>query len=317
MNSNIRPIKANEAFKNLHIGDISTDRSCILGLDDYLFIFQGSNNNYDSYNESKQNENGILWAELTAKRYKKLSKNTNFISLFVPNKESCMPDLYPLKLNFSPTLAWASLRQSLGSDTLFSDSLIAKSSKEIRDKEIPWRLVDSHWSEFGCLMTVNDILKRLGIKEIVPKITFTESRIMYGDLSQKFSSNLLTESIDRKLTIDLPKPTKKFDSGGQSPYEGKLGRKVIYENNDANVPLHLLIIGNSFSGIGDSSTYLTFWLSRIFKKTTFLHSPIIPSDAVEVYKPDILLFQGLERFLNKIPVDDIYSAHIEAQFFIK
>jgi hypothetical protein len=308
-----------QQLMQLKVGDISFDRSVIMGKKSVLFIYSGSNNYYDQYLSSHNSKKGFEWADLTAARHLRLGLNAKIISLFVPNKASCMPDLYPLPLDNAPTKIWQNLKTCLftGSNFLFSDKLFNVSNSLNRESNNPWRLVDSHWSEFGCLATVNETLGRLGLKEISCEVEITEPFVTFGDLSSKFSSNAVSELKNIRLRDRLSQPTRSFDSGGGAPYEGSVGRRVTWSNPGAEVPLHLLIVGNSFAGSGDSTEHLTYWFSRVFKNTTFLHSGHMPDDVLDFYRPDIILFQTCERFLISLPTDDISSEQIEGFFNAK
>lgn len=308
-----------EMLMRLRVGEISRDRSTIVGKKNVLFLYSGSNNYYEQYTSSQLINKGVEWAELTAERHHRLSTNTSVISLFVPNKASCMPDLYPLPLNNTPTSIWQNLKTCLssGSEFIFSNNLVAESSSVNRLSYNPWRLVDSHWSGFGCLATVNEVLIRLGLKEITYEVEIIDPVPSFGDLSSKFGSASVFELECAKLKDSLPQAIRSFDSGSGAPYEGSVGRRVTWINPDAEVPLHLLIVGNSFSGSGDSTEHLTYWLAKVFKKITFLHAGHIPTDVLDFYRPDIIVFQGLERFLVSVPIDNITAETIESVFNAK
>jgi hypothetical protein len=318
MNSLFSAYSTNDTFDRIRIGDVSQDQSTIAGKNLVLFLYAGSNNYYSQYIKVQEDSAGVAWAELTANRHKKIrSEGGRIISLFVPNKVTCMPDLYPLPINNSPTKAWCDLESLLKGDTgmIFSNNLITKSKKNTRSNSNLWRYLDSHWTEFGCLLTANELLTRLGLNEI--KVTIKkllDPIVIYGDLSSKYVRYCLSENCHELITINLPSPVKKFDSGANSSYTGNIGRKIFWENLECNINLHLLIVGNSFSGSGDSSNHLTFWMARVFRRVTFIHSPVIPTDVMDSYSPDIIIFQGLERFFTTVPIDNLSSKAIESLY---
>ena len=319
MKSPFNAFMPSEMMMRLRVGEISRDRSTIVGKKGVFFLYSGSNNYYEQYNSSQLSSKGVEWAELTAERHRRMSNNATIVSLFVPNKASCMPDLYPLSLNTSPTSIWQNLKRCLssGSEFLFSNNLVNASSDVNRLLHSPWRLVDSHWSEFGCVTTVNEVLIRLGIKEITYETEIIDPEASFGDLSSKFGHDSVSELKCSKIKDRYPQPIKSFDSGNGAPYEGSVGRRVTWLNPDAEVPLHLLIVGNSFAGSGDSTQHLSYWLARVFKKITFLHSGYMPTDILTFYRPDIIVFQGLERFLVSLPTDDLTAETIESVFNAK
>lgn len=315
-NSPFRAYTPDNSLLQLRVGDISQDRSCIVGKQNNLFLYLGSNNYYFQYINLDLSENGVKWAELTAERHRRL-KACQILSVFIPNKATCMPDLYPLPLDVVPTKNWVDAVSCLREDTgvCFSEQLRRASLIENRDSSSPWRLCDSHWSEFGCLATVNEILSKFAISEIITHTEKVDDLTQYGDFSGKFGESLITERCNLRLAHSLQEPVRTYDSGKNTPYVGSVGRRITWENSASGIELHLLIIGNSFSGSGDSSTHLTYWMSRVFSKVTFLHSAHIPTDALDFYKADIIIFQGLERFMTSVPNDNLSATEIESIFF--
>jgi hypothetical protein len=236
--------------------------------------------------------------------------------MYVPNKATCLPDLYPLLLNNIPTLSYSRMRSLLCKDpaVLFCDELIEASEPEARYHESPWRLVDSHWSEFGCLIAVNAALRRLGLDSLVPVVENCEPTLIWGDLSRKFPGDPILEHRKLQLVHDYGTPIKTFDSGENAAYEAHLGRRVSWLNQSSAINLNLLLIGNSFSGAGTKPTEMTYWFSRVFRKVTFLHSQYLPTDVLDFYNPDLIVFQGLERFLPMLPEDKFTANFIEDRY---
>ena len=313
MSSTFKAFSPSERLKAQRCGDISADRSVIVGKSQNLFLYSGTNNYYDQYIGLASENQGTKWAELDVQRRAAMSSTTPMISLYVPNKATCLPDLYPLLLPQVPTTTFATLRAAIGMDaaTIFCDALLSASSLENRFTESPWRLVDSHWSEFGCLLTANELLVRLGLSPIKLEKSDCEPSEQGGDLSHKFGSKALFEIRHLCLVDTEDPPTKTYDSGDSAAYAGHIGRRVTWHNAKAQADMHLLLIGNSFSGMGTKPTELTYWLARRFRQVTFLHSPHIPIDAREFYGPDMVLFQGLERFLTALPNDTFKATFLE------
>jgi hypothetical protein len=307
---------ADESLCQLRVGDISVDQSTIVGQNNILFLYMGSNNYYRQYIDSDLTDNGNKWAELTNARHRRLSHSVSVLSLFVPNKATCMPDLYPLPLDVVPTQAWKDALMCLRDDSgvMFSEKLIHDSQRANRELQNAWRYCDSHWSEFGCLTTANEVLAKLGLPEILTQTKEIQTITQYGDLSRKFGNNVIAELCHLTIKHHLPDPIRSYDSGLNKPYEGSVGRRITWENFESHINLHLLIIGNSFSGSGDNSTHLTYWMSRVFRKVTFLHTGHVPTDVLDFYKPDVIIFQGLERFMISVPSDNLSSIEIESFF---
>lgn len=305
------PFVPTRGLAELRVGDISLDRAVTVGLSEMLFLYQGSNRHYDSYSrfaESVSIECGRQWSNLTAERHSKHSSVTQMISLFVPNPASCLPDLYPLPLHACPTPAWSEMRRLLVDDdgVLFCDELFEASLPEQRHSAAPWIPVDSHWSEFGSLLVANALLRRLAVSPIEADRAEVLPRFTAGDLGSRFGEEVGV-FVQRELRFDLPSPECVYDSGNGSMDGASMGRRIEWHCAAAPMNASLVVIGNSFAGTGLQRLHLVFWLSRVFRRTVFLHGSSIPTDILDVYRPDIILFQGLERFLGVVPVD-VWSA---------
>ena len=93
-----------------------------------------------------------------------------------------------------------------------------------------------------------------------------------------------------------------------------MGRRVEWECEDAPLRASILVVGNSFSGTGLRRNDLVYWFSRLFRRTVFLQAASVPTDVLDVFRPDIVLFQGLERFMVLVPVDDYTAEQCEAVY---
>lgn len=316
MNNLFKAYSASELGRSAQIGDISPDRSVIVGKAASFFLYSGSNSYYEQYSDSHGWELGRRWAELDVQRRAFIGSNVTMQTIYVPNKASCLPDLYPLLLKQVPTPTFSRMRNLIKNDhaVIFCDALIEASKPELRHDGSPWRLVDTHWSEFGCLLTVNEILCRLGLTPISPVVETCAPVLVWGDLSRKFPGEPILEYRHMLLRYDDVIPYKIYDSGEHAAYEAHLGRRVTWHNPESDINLHVLLIGNSFSGIGTKPTEMTYWFSRRFRKVTFLHSQYLPVDVLDFYKPDLILFQGLERFMPSLPEDKFSASFIEDRY---
>lgn len=310
------PFVPTRGLTELRVGEISLDRAATVGATGMLFLYQGNNRHYDSYSrftESVSIESGRQWSNLTAERHAKYSSVAQMISLFVPNPASCLPDLYPLPLPVCPTPAWSEMRRLLVDDdgVLFCDELFEASLPAHRHSAAPWIPVDSHWSEFGSLLVANALLRRLAVPAIEADRVEVAPRFTSGDLGSRFGEEVGV-FVQRELCFDLPSPECVFDSGNGSLDGASMGRRVDWHCPAAPTNASLVVIGNSFAGSGLQRLHLVFWLSRVFRRTIFLHGSSIPTDVIDSYRPDIILFQGLERFLGVVPVDVYSAAECEA-----
>jgi len=316
-----RSFLPSEELRNLRTGDISMDRTATVGADNMLFLYGGTNDHFHGYsriNEQTSIANGHEWANLTAERHKRLSASTQMLSLFVPNKATCFPDLYPLPLDHVPTPGLGEMRRLLKDDTgvMFCDDLIEASLPANRYESSAWQLTDTHWSDYGSLLVANSILRRLAVSPIESHWVECEPRFIEGDLGSRFGE-MVGAQIVREVACNLPTPRCVFDSGMGSLDGSSMGRRVEWECEDAAIGASILVVGNSFAGSGLLRNHLVHWISRVFRRTVFLHAASVPTDALNVYRPDIVLFQGLERFMRLVPVDEYTAQQCEAVYEVR
>jgi hypothetical protein len=319
--THFRSFVPSEALRNLRTGDISMDRTATVGADNMLFLYGGTNDHFQAYsriNEQTSIANGHGWANLTAQRHERLSASTQMLSLIVPNKATCLPDLYPLPLDRVPTPGLGEMRRLLKDDTgvMFCDDLIEASLPANRYDSSPWKLTDSHWSDYGSLLVANSILRRIAVAPIESSWFECEPHFEDGDLGSRFGEKVGVQVV-REVACDLPTPLCVFDSGGGSLDGASMGRRVEWECGDAPIGASILVVGNSFAGSGLLRNHLVHWFSRVFRRTVFLHAASVPTDALDAYRPDIILFQGLERFMRLVPVDEYTAQQCEAVYEVR
>ena len=310
-----------EELRNLRTGDISIDRTATVGADHMLFLYGGTNDHfqaYSRYSEQTSIANGHGWANLTAQRHERLSPSAQMLSLFVPNTATCLPDLYPVPLDLVPTPGWSEMRKLLKDDTgvMFCDDLFEASLPANRYDRSPWKLTDSHWSDNGALLVANSILRRLAVAPIESSWVECEPHFEDGDLGSRFGKKVGAHVV-REVACDLPTPQCVFDSGDGSHDGASMGRRVEWQCEDAPIGASILVVGNSFAGTGLLRNHLVHWFSRVFRRTVFLHAASVPTDVIDAYRPDIVLFQGLERFMRLVPVDDYTAEQCEAVYGVR
>ena len=284
---------------------VSEDRVAVMGHDCRAFLYQGSNDYLQNYFDEAQRSLGNEWLNLLTKRQKYFnSPNVKNICLFVPNKATSISHLYPYPIPDGGTVIWRRLRElrTLDSQVLlaFDDPSLART-----ERELLWARVDSHWSTTGCLYAVNEVLQALGLETFTIEIN-ANLQVVAGDLSERWHGYYIQEErCDGSVSaLENISPKLAFDNGKAKPGMGVQGRRVEWVFPEAKYDLRLCVVGNSFSGPGLTKGEMVWWFARLFSSVTFIHSGGIPTDLVEKVKPDLLVFQGLERFLKVVPLDN-------------
>lgn len=285
-------------------GTVSPDRSAVIGYNNEAYIYQGSNRHYDAYFDLLVTGKADQWANVLANRHLEHSmRGVQILSLVVPNKASCIPWNFPQPLTKGGTEIYKRMKRLLKIDR---GVVFPFDGSNLSDLNMlgAWTRTDTHWSQSGCLLTVNEIFERLSLPPLDSCIEINESEFS-GDLSQKWSTNSLVE-MRKDLycpELNFVSPLLEFDNA--SKLTGHYGRHVRWANQNAKYNLNVTIVGNSFAGPGNSSRELAWWFARLFSSVTFLHFSEIPKDVREVTSCDVLIFQTVERFLGIVPNDDL------------
>jgi hypothetical protein len=285
-------------------GTVSPDRSAVIGYNNEAYIYQGSNRHYDAYFDALSNGTADQWANLLAKRHQEYSsRGVQILSLVVPNKASCIPWSFPQPLTKGGTEIYMRMKTLLKNEPGVLFSLDDKGMSDLNMLGA-WTRTDSHWSQTGCLLAVNEIIEKLGLPLLDPILEINENTFS-GDLAQKWSVDSLVE-IRKDLCcpeLNFIAPVSEFDNANN--LTGHFGRHVRWTNQNAKYNLNVTIVGNSFAGPGNSSRELVWWFARLFSSVTFLHMSEIPKDIGEVSSCDVLIFQTVERFLYIVPNDNL------------
>jgi hypothetical protein len=293
-----------------HVGFVSSDRTVIMGHQHEMFLYQGTNQHYDSYFDSDLEQTANMWAELISHRHRELTKKVPLmLSIFVPNKATCLPLLFPQPLPRGGTVVGKSIKRLLADDpgVLFPLQDPSISSDAMAGA---WLRTDSHWSPSGCLIAVNEILKKMALPLVQYQIATNQVEFR-GDLSQKWQGRSMVEERLDLHSPELESLVPELEYDNSEKLSEHFGRHVRWANKKAKYPINITIVGDSFSGPGESSRELTWWLSRLFQSVTFLHMALIPTDVVDTTSCDFLIFEITERFLPQVPRDDLTYAQLQ------
>lgn len=306
-----------EAPKGLpRVGEISADRVAIMGRGGHAFLFAGSSGYYGLYGTRDQSEMAEQWLELFQNRQRACRDSCQIVSMVIPNKATCMRDLYPALLPNPETPIFRRLRDLASGDPalLFNRSLLEHSKPESRKRAQPWRYIDTHWTSAAAATAFNELLIAFGLPEVAHRVVPVEPQLWPADLSSRWSDHPLWETMVAHATCDLPPPACVFDLAQETPGPSVTGRRVVWDNHEAPCEGTLLIVGNSFCYAGTAPEHLTWWAARYFRSVTFLHTADLPVDALSLIRPDFVLFQTVERFLPHLPSDRISVGELEMQY---
>jgi hypothetical protein len=288
------------AFKT---GIISSDRAAILGQDGHIFLIEGNNNVAEIF--SKQHgsksvtQTAERWINLIETRAKLLgSFGGKFIQIIVPEKLSIMRELFDGKMA-APSAALTALElevSKLVPNVSYISGLGVLSQLPFGT---PFMKTDSHLTPEGAFAIFKAICAKLGII-VNQTIQFDVPIVTQGDLGKRFFGHELYEVCYAAKEPSFKSGLKTISSHNPSG-GGHVGRRVVYQNEQAPIRKKVVLFGNSFSGINVFQGLISYWLAAWFQEYHFIFSPDLDIQYVTAEKPDVVICQTIERFLETVP----------------
>lgn len=273
----------------------------LLGKENWMFIGDTHNN---AFSEAK----GVL--SFTNSELKKIKGNIelckrwceqNNIQLYItipPGKHTVYKEFLPYNFPNRKTKLDQLISVENEVIDLRNDLLEGKQ----REKEDLYFKTDTHWNELGALYGYQGIMKAMkhkdkGIeyykKEDLLGVDYENHegdvlRILGGDEIQSEKSPVinLKSKLRTKIESSLEVPDyHRFD---------KWSYEVRYKNLNAPNQKKIMFLRDSFS------TSLIKYFSESFKEALFIYNPYFDKELIRNEKPDILVYEITERFLDRL-----------------
>jgi len=162
---------------------------------------------------------------------------------------------------------------------------------------------DTHWNLFGAYFAYSAIIKRIQLdhprmKKLIPfeEIKWSENASFEADLAKLIS-------LDKYISRNHLQPKHEDISSSiaqAAPVFAELGNNqstLLYLGKDSLAP-RLLMNRDSYSN------YLIPYFSKHFSRQTFIWTPLFYPSVIEHEKPDIVITEMMERFLDDLLIDN-------------
>ncbi len=288
------------AFKT---GIISSDRAAMLGQDGHLFLVEGTNNVAEIFNKPHGSKSvtqlANLWIKLIETRSQFLkSAGCDFIQLMIPEKISIMREFFDGKMS-APSAGLTAIELDVGRLIPSLNYISGLAALSRLPFGTPFMKTDSHLTPVAAFAVFRAICSKLDIiiNETVP---FDIPILTEGDLGKRFFGHELYEVCYAAKEPSFKSGVKTVSSYNP-PSGGHVGKRVVYQNEQAPIRKKVVLFGNSFSGINVFQGLISYWLAAWFQEYHFIFSPDLDIQYVTAEKPDVVICQTIERFLETVP----------------
>lgn len=289
-------------------GLVSPDRSTVIGRSGYLFLYGGTNHVLHQYQDDGLSEEkqklANEWVKLFSARKRELARRgAKYLQLIIPEKVSVVPEYFPISLK-TPTALMHAIEEAVARRPNLERSYLncldlIKASPSRKDVFLR---IDTHLSAVGCFEIASAIAKRIGYSLGI-RPNFKDKLIHEADLGGKFGAINICDQVMVPAGGEFTSWEEGLISGSckMVPDNHHIGTTASWFNSTAPIPLRVVVFGNSFFQLGHNPHSLSWWGKRLFTEFHFVWSPNLELEYVDEVKPDLVVCQTIERFLNRLP----------------
>lgn len=222
-------------------------------------------------------------------------KNIELYYVIIPNKENVykekLPDNINIVNNYNRTEELVGYLKEKNINIIYPIEEL-KNGKNI--VQTYWRQ-DTHWNDYGAFIGLKKIMNEIEptYNEFDIKLNISDPEIIYKDLvnlseiKDIFRDNKINVEYKNQIDFYIEERTMKdilrFTYCGEAKYD-----KTV------------IILGDSFR-----ETFVKYF-SKIYKKVVYVHISDYKKEMIEKYKPDIVIFETVERYSGNLESFKIY-----------
>jgi len=284
-----------------------------IGHDGWLFLIGGSNNALDLYSAPRTPFTPDIredWVNLlTSRQNRAAAFGARYMHLIAPEKLSVYPEYFRGELDTSVRPGAQLRRHMTGELAELLVDPVAFFGTVKNNAKLYWK-TDTHWTFFGCFAAYQLLMTRLGLPfdRTLQGRPFSE-----GDLTFDLGGKLATPQQERgrfyrvlsKARRIHANPLVTFQESNRRFSESELhvGTQVVFRNDDPGaIERKVVLFGDSFSEYRPH--LLSGLLAETFRETHFLWTASVDFDYARRVGADIVISEGAERFMSRVPSDD-------------
>lgn len=280
--------------------NMSSNKKVIVGKDGWLFY--NSSGDGDSMNDYRRVNSYSVEVKEKIKNnlismHDKLKDRGSKLFVFVaPNKENIYSEFMPDMININkekeetPTDELINYLNETTDLNIIYPKQVLIDSKKIADTYYKY---DTHWNDYGAYIGTIELMKVIKPSFKVSKINIQKKDVS-GDLANMIL--MLNKLVNKEPFVS------NFIDQIEPECEDRENLKFCRTKN-ALYTKTLLVVGDSFR------ENMVQYLSKIYRKTLFIHRDYYNDNLFYEYNPDIVVYEVVERYSyilqdSKILVDD-------------
>jgi len=294
-------------------GAKSSEPNVHVGHDGWLFLVDGSNSVIDLYKNKSTFDAALAsqWVDLLRRRHDRFqARGIEYVHLAAPEKLTVLHQFYDgdiENIDGSPILQLAARHAG---DVPCLLNVVPYLARNIDNYPIYWK-TDTHWSAWGCYLAYQQLCARLGLPTNTKILDYPHSDVditmdLGARLDPPASENVRFYRLERNSRRVYANPLVRYKETKGFRNEGNLhvGSNVIFKNDSPEAADKVVVLfGDSFSEYRNH--LLTGMLAETVRELHFIWSSNIDDEYVRRVRPDIVISELAERFMTRVPTDDI------------
>ena len=299
LNNDISKFSSCLVTEEARVGEISADRSAVIGRNGWCFIYEGSNNYRAGYLNKDVEGVGYEWGTLVeTRRVACENLGAKFLQIIVPNKLSIQAPNFPEQLDTDLSY----ILQNFLSTPSASKALVSLETFRLESvRDAVFRRNDSHLTLGGSALLTELVLERFGISPNGFATVVTRHTQHKGDLGGKFAP-VVEETLAVPSFGEGLLDKRNIEKVRESISPSFNGTHQVFMNLNAPINAKIVVFGNSFFERVPSWGMSPFF-AALFSEFHFYWSPNVDFEYVAREKPDYIIAQTCERFMSKLPED--------------
>lgn len=292
-----------------------------LGKEGWLFLLEGSNSVADLYKEpsSFTSQHAKQWVDLLNERQQSCNDlGCEYVHLPAPEKLTVLHRFYDGEIE---NLDGSPIRKLSGESSGKVPCLINPLPYFETQSEshlLYWK-TDTHWSFWGCFSAYQLLCSHLGCKSKSEIVNYPYEE---GDVVFDLASKLPEPYPESARFYDVCQNSKRISVNSLVSFKEKndllneislhVGSSVVFENtSDDVIQKKVILFGDSFSEY--RAHLLTGMLAETFREVHFIWNASLDYDYIKREEPDIVVSELAERFMTRVPVDNLNLEEFCAQ----